>query len=30
MAEGTVSGLEKEWIKNDAKALGVYVALLIL
>jgi hypothetical protein len=26
----TVSWFEKEWIKNDAKALGVYVALLIL
>ncbi len=30
MTEGTVSWFEKEWIDNDAKALGVYVALLIL
>jgi hypothetical protein len=25
-----VSWFEKEWIENDAKALGVYIALLIL
>ena len=30
MTEGTVSWFEKEWIDSDAKALGVYVALLIL
>jgi hypothetical protein len=30
MTEGTGSWFGKEWIENDAKALGVYVALLIL
>ncbi len=28
--KGTLSWFGKEWIDNDAKALGVYIALLIL
>lgn len=30
MMKGTVSWFGKEWIENDAKALGVYITLLIL